>query len=167
MIYYLIITIVINTGLSMVSFLFLRRNLHPLEILVDWLWISIFLFLLKEIIELNYKWVKIDRALPFYWSHNINNLILIPSLTVWLVYVYFSKAVQIYKGMMTLCWFAVLIGFQHVNRALGYVQFLDWSLTASFIQWCLLLVLTLSFASCFRLLMKKEDLLTREPYSMG
>lgn len=161
MIYYLIITIAINIGVLTVSLFFLRKNLHPLEILVYWLWVSTFQFLFKEIVDLNHEWIKVDLALPFIWSYTLDSLILIPCLTVWLVYVFFSKVLHpIHKGMMTLCWFTVLIGIQYVNRALGYVHFLNWNVVASFIQWFILLILILSFAICFRKLLKKEALIT-------
>lgn len=160
MIDYLIITIAINVGLLGVSLVFLRRNLHPLEILLYWLWASTVLFLFQDIFNLNLKWITIDLRLPFYWSHTLDNLILLPSLTVWLVHAYFSKTLHpVYKGMGTLCWLGVLIGFQYVNRSLGYVHFLNWNIVASFIQWFILLILILSFALCFRQLMKKEALI--------
>jgi hypothetical protein len=156
-----VITIVINAVLLVVSIVFLRKKLHPFEMLTYWLWSSTFFVLFKEIFVINKRWMEINLQLSYYWCYQLEHLIVLPCLTVWLIYFYVSTTLyKIYKWMLTVCWFAVLIGLQFLNAALGTVQFVNWSIPRSLIEWMILLGWVGLFVSGFRKLLKKEAFIT-------
>lgn len=159
MIMYLIISIVLSLILA-VSSLYTRKHLHPYEILMNWIFSSALLFICSNIVELNKKWIQVEHALIPFWILTFFRLFIIPGLTLWLVFLYTSKSINfLNKFFFTGIWFVVLIGFQFLNQSLGLMQFKNWNLFFSLIEWFIIWFLSISCWASFRLLLRKEAVL--------
>lgn len=156
MLTYLIITLLISFLLT-AAFLRFYQNLHQLGIIVYWFLITAMMQIFKDVILDNQSWIKPNASVLFFWTQEIDRFVAIPCLTMWLFDVFLSKTIPISKKLaLTFGWFLILIGFQYLNRELGYFRFRDWNAAFSLIEWLILFAVISGFALFFRTLLKKE-----------
>lgn len=157
MITYLMILIILGLA-ALLSILFLRKYFHPAEMFTIWLFTSSMLFIFSNIIELNQKWIQLNNETTVFWALTITRLLIVPCLTVWLILTYSSKEVNgILKVICTGLWFVLLMGLQFLLQALDLIQFKQWNLFFSFIEWSVLWFLTVSYCYAFKFFIKKEE----------
>ncbi|HET7579925.1 MAG TPA: hypothetical protein VFK33_11655 [Bacillales bacterium] len=161
MVIYLILTILFNLlFLTLVSSK-LYKNLHPLEVFTCWLFISGVLQVFKFIIFLNHKWIQCDPGAALFWAFQIDRLVFIPFLTVWLFDQYFSKTwLPAGKVLLTLGWFLILVGFQYFNQLLGFFRFSGWNAVHSLTEWLILYLLASGLLFALRTVLKREAFMT-------
>jgi hypothetical protein len=154
---YLLISSILSL-IILVASQYTRRHMHPFEMMTNWLFSSALLFIWSNIIELNQKWIEVENAKTVFWSLTFYRLFIIPGVTIWLLFVYSSKTINpIYKQMCTILWFLVLIGIQFFHEFLGLIQFKQWNVYFSFLEWFSFWLLTVGIWGSFRLLLKKEE----------
>ncbi|MBN3546326.1 hypothetical protein [Fictibacillus barbaricus] len=155
------LTISIMLGIAaLLSLFILKKYFHSTELLTFWLFISSMLFIFSNIIELNYKWIRLNNEITVFWILTIIRLIVIPCLCVWLLLIYSSK--EINRSIKMICtglWFVLLIGLQFLLKTLNLIQFKQWNFYFSFVEWLILWFLAVGYWSTFRVLLKKEGVI--------
>lgn len=160
MVIYLILTILFNLLFLALVFSNIHKNLHPLEVFTGWLFITGVLQVFKFVIFLNHKWIQCDPGAVLFWTLQIDRLVFIPFLTVWLFDQYFSKKWEpAGKVLLTLGWFLILIGYQYLNQWLGFFRFSGWNAVHSVAEWLLLYLLVSGLLFALRIVLKREALI--------
>jgi hypothetical protein len=153
---YLVITIMLGVT-ALLSLFILKKYFHSIELITFWLFISAMLFIFSNIIELNHEWIRLNNEITVFWILTIIRLIVIPCLSVWLLLIYSSKKInRTIKVIYTGLWFVFLIGLQFLLNILNLIQFKQWNIYFSFVEWFILWFLAVSYWSTFRVLLKKE-----------
>jgi hypothetical protein len=156
---YLIISIMLSVILILSSF-FTRKFLHPYEIGMNWLFTSSLLFICSNIVELNQKWIEVDHAQFPFWILTLNRLFIIPGLTLWLLFLYSLKNVHpINKVLFTSIWFILMTTLQFFHGSIGLIQFRQWNIYFSILEWFIIWFLSFGYWTSFRLLLRKEAVL--------
>jgi hypothetical protein len=159
MIIWLVITIMLGVA-ALLSLFILKKHFHPTEVITFWLIISAILFIFSNIIELNHKWIRLNNEITVFWILTIMRLIIIPCLSVWLLLIYSSKKInRAIKMIYTGLWFLLLIGLQFLLNTLNLIQFRQWNIYFSFVEWFILWFLAVSIWSTYRVLLKKEGVI--------
>jgi hypothetical protein len=156
---YLIISIMLSVILILSSFS-TRKWLHPYEIGMNWLFISSLLFICSNIVELNEKWIEVDHAQIPFWILTLNRLFIIPGLTIWLLFLYSVKNIHpFHKVLFTCFWFIIVTTLQFFHDSIGLIQFRQWNIYFSILEWSIIWFLSFVYWTSFRLLLRKEAVL--------
>lgn len=156
---YLIISIMLSVILVLSSY-FTREVMHPYEIGMNWLFTSSLLFICSNIIELNQKWIEVSHAQFPFWFLTLNRLFIIPGLTIWLLFLYSVKNLHYFHKVLFTCfWFIITIALQFFHDSIGLIQFRQWNIYFSILEWFILWLLSFGYWTSFRLLLRKEAVL--------
>ena len=154
----LIVMMSVLSALALGSLYFTHKNFHRLELLTYFMVVVIMIQQVFLILTLNLDMIKPSREIPVVWFHNINLLLFIPSLTLWLLYSYFSPAITLFvKALLTGGWFLCMYGIELLFHFAGMYTFIRWNIGYSFIEWLIVLGGSNGFALWFRKLLRKQE----------
>ncbi|HEY0827607.1 MAG TPA: hypothetical protein VGE40_05900 [Bacilli bacterium] len=150
-----IMMILSAVGLS--TLFFIRKIFSPLEIIAYFMVITALIQQIYTMITFNLGMIQLTGKVSVFWFLNINLLIIVPCVTIWLLYSYFSPAVSPFlKALMTGGWLLGMFGIELLFHRFGFITFKRWHIGYSFIEWLIILIGSLCFILWFRNLLRKQ-----------
>ncbi|KRE99360.1 hypothetical protein ASG89_27760 [Paenibacillus sp. Soil766] len=106
----------------------------------------------------NYKLLEFSEALSAFFFYKMNQLIIFPIATMWLLFSFFHSKPRLLLKMLILgIWFACLIESYMLFEILGIVKFTGWNFGYAIVVWYIVLVESLCFSLLFRKMLGKCD----------
>lgn len=128
-----------------------------IEIISYFMMIVILIQQVFLIVTLNLEMIRISDKIPVLWFRNINLLTLIPCITLWLLYSYFSPAVPFFlKITFSGVWLLSMFGIEALFNRFGFITFLRWNIGYSFVEWLIVIAGAFCFAMWYRNLIGKR-----------
>lgn len=154
---FLVIAIIVLSAFGLSSLFFTRNIFHAMEIISYYMIIVVMIQQVFLISTLNLGMIKISGTIPGYWAQNLNLPVIIPSITVWLFYSYFSPASSpLLKLLLTGAWFLCISGIEALCHRLGLITLIRWNIGYSFIAWLIVLAVSDCFALWYRNSLRKR-----------
>lgn len=153
---FLLIIMIILSAVGLFSLYFTQSIFHTIEIISYFMIIVVMIQQVFLISTLNLGMIQISETISGFWTQNVNLLILIPCITIWLFCSFFSKSFSILKKIwLTAVWLFCMFGIEVLCHRLGLITFIRWNIGYSFIEWLIVLGGSLCFALLFRKLLRK------------
>ncbi|CAG7629616.1 hypothetical protein ACFQI7_15980 [Paenibacillus allorhizosphaerae] len=134
----------------------LKRYLHPLEIVSYWCFIASFEQMFFTITTLNLNYVQYDGHPKTFWILKQTALIINPSLVLWSI----AWIVSVRSMVLRLLSFAICLGMLMIGDGVlamnKLLLFSNWSFTRSALLFALIFTLSAAFTAVFRALMRRE-----------
>jgi hypothetical protein len=154
----ILIMVLSVVGLSTLSFI--RKIFHMLEIIAYFMIISVLTHQTFTVSTLNLEMIQLNLKVSVFWFLHMNLLIIIPCITLWLFYSYFSPSLSLLlKALLTFGWLLSMYGFEVLFQIFGFITFKHWSIGYSFIQWLFVLIISICFIHWFRKLLRKQAII--------
>ncbi|MDF2961534.1 MAG: hypothetical protein K0S39_3269 [Paenibacillus sp.] len=152
-----IIMIIICTGI-LFTLRMMRTTLRPIEKMVYYMVIVIAIEQIHSAILDNLKLIKSTETLSALFFFKLNQLIVFPVGTLWLLFSFFhSKPRFLIKMLFLGGWFIVLTGSYILFQHLGILKLTGWNFGYSIVVWYVVLIESLCFSLVFRKMLGKCD----------
>ncbi len=158
MITILSLTLIISFGI-LTSLVVATRRLNLYEITINCFFIASISHLAFSVVSLNMKRIQFIETVTVFWILELNRMIIIPCLFVWLLYALFQTKLHYMQKMVILIWwFTLMSGIEQIHRIAGLTKFHNWNALYSLFEYTIILCLGISFYLWFRRLSQKEGL---------
>ncbi|MGG1553906.1 hypothetical protein [Paenibacillus ferrarius] len=152
-----LITLSALAAAGLYSLRFLRISFLTVEIAAAFMILCSLIIEVYGLITLNLDLLNHSSTFTGYWYINLYLLILVPCVTVWLIAALFSPAVPFFaKGLLIATWLCGNYGGELLMNAWGIRTFDHWNMAYSFLDWLILLTLSVCFIYGFRKMWRKQ-----------
>jgi hypothetical protein len=150
------ITIILSLlGLS--TLFFFQKIFRIIEIIAYFIALSVLIQQVFTIVTLNLEMIQLSGTVSVFWFINMYLLIIVPCVTLWLFYSYFSPASSRFlKVLLTGGWLLGLFGIELLFHRFGFITFKRWNIGYSFIEWLTVLIVSGCFILWYRNLLRKQ-----------
>ncbi|KRE55922.1 hypothetical protein [Paenibacillus sp. Soil750] len=136
----------------------MQKIFLPIEKIVYYMVIVVTIEQIHSAILDNYKLLEFSEALSAFFFYKMNQLVVFPIATMWLLFSFFhSKPRFLFKMLFLGIWFAVLIESYMLFEKLGIVKFTGWNFGYAIVVWYVVLVESFCFSLLFRKMYGKCD----------
>lgn len=127
MVVYLLVKVFICVVL-IYSTKFLVKKLDIIEIIANYLLIMSTVTLLYNVVNINLELLKIKKAIIIIPIFQLDRLIILPILTLWLFFLYRKLSGRyVLHFLLTILWGLSAVGLRYINKVLDVYQFTSWS----------------------------------------
>jgi hypothetical protein len=136
----------------------LRNIFRPLELMVYGMVIIVAIEQIHSAVIDNFKLIEYSRNLAALSFYKMNQLIVIPILTLWLLYSFFSPRIHfLLKAIFVGLWLLGLSGAYQLFHYLGIFKLNGLHMGYSAIIWLTVLAESVCFVLWFRRLLRRRD----------
>jgi hypothetical protein len=137
--------------IAVLSLKYIRRSLHPIEILCCLLFVSILGQEFFVIVYLNLKLIEASDSKIHFLLVALNRLILIPIIVAWFISKYWSIDNLFKKALLTFTFTLFLTGVEYVGDWLGLITHTaHWNAWWTLLEWLGIVLLTVLFSGYLR-----------------
>jgi len=153
----ILILVILICALLLFSLRYARTVLHPVEIVADWLMFGAVSEHWFYVITLLWKRVSFEENLIVMSALILTEVVLLPSLTVWMLFGWFHGRLSLYQKAMVLAWWLLIaLGTEYTLHALGLTTYVRWNQGMMLADRSSRLAATLAFAHLYRCLLRRE-----------
>lgn len=136
---------------------FMRKIFRPIEKIIYYMVIVVVIEQSQSAIFDNLNLIEFSRSLSTFFFYKMNQLIVMPSATIWLLFSFHNKTRFLIKMLFLGLWFFGLTGLYVVFHYLGILKFIGWNFGYSIVLWYVVLVESFCFSLLFRKMLRKCD----------
>lgn len=136
---------------------FMRNNFQLIEKIMYYMVIVVTIEQLHSAILDNLNLIEFSVTLSAFFFYKLNQLIVMPIATMWLLYSFYNKTRFLLKMLFIGLWFSGMTGSYIVFHFLGVLKLIDWNFGYSIVVWYVVLVESLCFSLLFRKMLRKCD----------
>lgn len=136
----------------------MRSIFRPIEKIMYFMAILIAILQIHSAILDNFNLINFSESLSDFFFYKMNQLIIFPTATIWLLYSFFYNKIRfLLKMLFLVAWFSGLTGFYFLFHYLGILKFTGWNVGYSIVMWYVVLVESFCFSLLFRKMLGKCD----------
>ena len=151
--------LVIYGSLSLVSlsmYVYTKKNMNLVEILLYWFWTSILGEDYMSIIYNNLKLIRPYSKLEVFWNTMCFHLLLHPIAMIWFLHFYLRCTRRWTQLLLIVFMVLFLSSLQLLRERFGEIDLSSWNMWWSLILWFLFIVATLAVMKGFRWIKRRE-----------
>lgn len=140
------------------SLILMRNTFRTLEKILYYMVLVVADEHLHSMLPANYKLYEMTRTAAAFAFFKINQLIVLPIVTMWLLYALFNPTLRvIMKLLLTTAWLWSMYGVYLLMNKSDVIRFTGWNWRYSTGMWLGVLVIACLYALWFRRLLRKRD----------
>lgn len=144
---------------------FLRKTLHPLEILTCGLLVASLDQFSYAILTLNLEFIKASENPYEFWALKLEQIFIAPVLILLGVFVFFSESLRpLGKAFILTGFVFLLLAVTYCYDRSGIIQFVKWRWSSEWLRDAALLAVSIGFLMLFRKFLKWQGV-SRDPVS--
>jgi hypothetical protein len=136
----------------------IMRIFQPIEKIVYYMVIVVASEQIHSAIIDNFNLLKFSETLTNFFFYKMNQLIVYPIATMWLLYSFFQNKIRFLLKMLFLgIWFLGLTGSYILFNYVGVLKLTGWNFGYSIVVWYVVLIESFCFSLLFRKMLGKCD----------